>query len=142
MVTKTKTALVAAAILGTAFLGTGSAFAGGNSGASANEPDLIVGQGVICDTLKQVQRFVALRSDGKEAEEALKAVNQDVTDPNACGFGLVKFTGGQPVALLSINGKPASVLEITVHAFSNGSTWNEVSETVQYILVPEKGLIA
>ncbi len=106
------------------------------------EPSVGVGQGVICDTLKQVERFATLRSDGKEAEVALEAVNRDVTGPGACAFGLVKFTDEKPVARLSINGRPASVFEITVHAFNRGSTWNEVSATVQYILVPEKGLIA
>ena len=101
-----------------------------------------VGRGVICDTLRQVERFAALRSDGKETEVALELVNHDVTARNACAFALVKFTGGELVARLSINGRPASVLLITVHAFSNGSAWNELAETVQYILVPEKGLIA
>lgn len=110
--------------------------------ASAHDPDMSVGQGVICDTLQHVQRFAALRSNGKEAGAALQDVNQDVTGPNGCAFWLVKFTGAQPVARLSINGKPASVFEITVHAFSIGSAWNEISATVQYILVPEKGLIA
>lgn len=110
--------------------------------ASAHGPDMSVGHGVICDTLKQVEHFAALRSDGKEAEEALQTVNHYVTGPGACVQRLVKFTGGERVARLSINGKPASVLEITVHAFSNGGAWNDVSETVQYILVPEKGLIA
>lgn len=110
--------------------------------ANAHEPDMSVGRGVICDTLKQVEHFAALQSDGKEAEEALKTVNHDISGPSACALRLVKFTGGDRVARLSINGKPASVLEITVHAFSNGGAWNDVSETVQYILVPEKGLIA
>lgn len=109
---------------------------------SAQEPDMNVGHGVVCDTLKQVEQFAALRADGKEAEVALRAVNRDIAGPSACAFGLVKFTGEKPVARLSINGKPASVLEITVHAFSSGSSWNKVSATVQYILVPEKGLIA
>ena len=113
-----------------------------SSAASAYEPYMNLGQGVICDTLKQVERFAALRSEGKNAEGALQAVNNDITAHNACAFALVKFTGGNPVASLSINGKPASVLEITVHAFNNGTAWNEISATVQYILVPEKGLIA
>jgi hypothetical protein len=43
---------------------------------------------------------------------------------------------------LSINGRPASVLEIKVYAVNHGAAWSEVSATVQYILVPEKGLIA
>jgi hypothetical protein len=108
--------------------------------ASADETN--VGHGVICDTLEQMEHFAALRSDGKEAEVALQAVNHDVTGPNACTLALVKFTDGKPMARLSINGRPASVFEITVHAVSNGYAWNEVSATVQYILVPEKGLIA
>ncbi len=110
--------------------------------ASAHEPDMSVGQGVICDTLKQVEHFATLRSDGKEAAVALQTVNRDVTGPNARTFALVQFTDEKPVARLSINGRPASILEITVHAFNSGSTWNEISATVQYILVPEKGLIA
>ena len=113
-----------------------------SSPASAYEPYMNLGEGVICDTPKQVQRFAALRAEGKNADGALQAVNNDITDHNACAFARVKFTGGHQVASLSINGKPASVLEITVHAFSNGAAWNEISATVQYILVPEKGLIA
>jgi hypothetical protein len=113
------------------------------SPASLHEPDLSVGQGVICDTLEQVERFAALRSDGKDSEVALQVLNRDVVGASACAFALVKFTGGdEPVARLSINGRPASVLEIEVRAVNHGSAWSEVSGTVQYILVPEKGLIA
>jgi hypothetical protein len=110
---------------------------------SAHELDLSVGQGVICDTLEQVEHFAALRSEGKNSEVALQVLNHDVATPNACVFALVKFTGGdEPVARLSINGRPASVLAIKVRAVNYGSAWSEISATVQYILVPEKGLIA
>jgi hypothetical protein len=110
--------------------------------ANAEQLDMNVGHGVICDTLKQVEHFAALRSNGKEADVALQTVNQRVPGPTACALRLVKFTGGKPVARLSINGKPAFVLEITVHAFSNGHAWSYASESVQYLLVPENGLIA
>src|SRR5215469_1069431 len=104
--------------------------------------EMNVGRGVICDTPRQIERFVALRSDGKDAEAALQVLNNDIADPNACAFTFVKFTDGEPIARLSMNGRLASILQITVHVFSNGSVWNDVSATVQYILVPEKGLIA
>jgi len=108
--------------------------------ASAHESG--VGQGVICDTLEQVQRFAALRSDGKKADTALQVVNHDVRGRNACAVAMVKFSGGEPVARLSINGRPATVLQVTVNAVGSGSAWNELSETVQYVLVPENGWIA
>ena len=54
------------------------------SAASAYEPYMNLGQGVICDTLNQVERFAALRSEGKNAEGALQAVNNDITGHNAC----------------------------------------------------------
>lgn len=101
---------------------------------------MAVGRGVMCDTLQQVERFATLRSDGKEAEVALRTVNNEAG--GACSFGLVMFTGGAPVAQLSVNGRPVSVVEIAVHAFNYGSGWKEVPEVVRYTVVVEKGLIA
>ncbi len=112
------------------------------SPAVAGEPDMNVGHGLICDTLKQVERFATLQANGEEANEALETVNRGVAGAPACAIGLVRFTDDNLVARLSINGKPASVFKITVHAFSRGSDWSEVWATVQYILVPEEGLIA
>ncbi len=101
---------------------------------------MAVGRGVMCDTPQQIERFATLRSDGKDADVALRTINNGA--PDACSFGLVAFTGGAPVAQLSVNGRPVSVVEITVHAFSHGSVWKAVPEAVRYTLVMERGLIA
>ena len=111
------------------------------SPASAYELNM-VGQGLIRATLEQVQRFAALRSDGKENETALQVVNHGFMGRSACAFASVKLSGAEPVARLSINGRPATVLQVTVNAFSDGSFRDELSEAVQYILVLEKGWIA
>jgi len=67
---------------------------------------MAVGTGVICDTARQAERFATLRSDGKEAEVAICAVNDEIKDGGACRLALLVFTGGEPVAeILSLDGR-------------------------------------
>ncbi len=46
--------------------------------ASAHASDMSIGRGVVCDTLKQVERVAALQADGKETELALQTVKSEV----------------------------------------------------------------
>jgi hypothetical protein len=109
---------------------------------TAQRQNMTVGSGVICDTARQAERFATLRSDGKEAEVAIHAVNDETKDGGACRFAIVVFTGGEPVAEISVNGRPVAVLAITVHAFGNSHSWSQVPATIRYALVTEKGLAA
>jgi hypothetical protein len=111
-----------------------------SSPAIAEEQTMAVGSGVLCDTPQQAERFATLRSDGKDTEVALQAVNNEIS--GACGFGLVIFTESVLVAQLSVNGRPVSVVKITVHAINHGSTWKEVPDLVRYTVVVEKGRVA
>jgi hypothetical protein len=96
----------------------------------------------MCDTLDQVKRFVALRSDGKERDLALLTVNGEAKDAGACNFGIVQFSVAEPLAEMAINGRPVAIVRITVHAFGNGSGWKQVPDTVQYTAMPEKERMA
>src|SRR5258708_37430680 len=109
--------------------------------ATAQEPAMDVGGGVICNTAQQVERFVALESDGKETGGALKTVNDEVRDPSACSVSFVMFSGESPIVKLAVKGKPVSILEITVYAFGDGSAWKQVPAIVQYTVVAEKGMM-
>jgi hypothetical protein len=42
------------------------------------------------------------------------------------------FTGGKPIAELTIRGKLVSVIEITVHAIGRGSVWRKMPGITQY----------
>jgi hypothetical protein len=97
-----------------------------------------VGRGVICDTAEQVQHYVNLRGDGKEADAALKRINQEAHKTTACTYVL---STSKPLGALTVRGKELSILEITVHAFNNGSTWMSVPATVQYTVVAEKVVV-
>jgi hypothetical protein len=100
-----------------------------------------VGGGVICDTAQQIERFVALQSDGRETDVALQTVNDEVQDATACSLALVMFSGGRSIGRLAVKGKPVSILEITVHAFGNGSAWRQIPAVVRYTVVAEKGMV-
>jgi hypothetical protein len=101
--------------------------------------DQAVGRGVLCDTQEQMKRFVALRDDRMEAEQAIKVVNEEARNASACNLVMVMFTSRKPIAELTIHGHIVSLVEITVHAFGDGVVWKRVPAVKQYALVPEKG---
>ncbi|HWF96925.1 MAG TPA: hypothetical protein VG291_18385 [Xanthobacteraceae bacterium] len=110
------------------------------SAAKAQET-LEIGQGVVCDTLRQVERYVALRGDGAEANAALATVNDEAHVP-ACSVVLVMFSAGERVGGLTAQGRLLSIIQIKVHAFSNGPAWMKIPETIRYTVTAEKGRIA
>jgi hypothetical protein len=63
----------------------------------ARAQEIEVGRGVVCDTQKQVERFVALLSD--DAEMAVEAVNKEEKDPTACVVATIAYVRGREVAM-------------------------------------------
>ena len=99
-----------------------------------------VGQGVVCDTLQQVERYVALRGNGAETNIALRTVNGEAHVP-VCSVALVMFSAGERVGGLTLQGKLLSIIQIRVRAFSNGPVWTTIPETIRYTVTAEKGQI-
>ena len=91
-----------------------------------------IGEGVICDTLQQVERYVA--------NAALQTVNGEAHVP-VCSVALVMFSAGARVAGLSAQGRLLSIIKINVHAFGNGSVWMKIPATMRYTVTAEKGQI-
>jgi hypothetical protein len=108
---------------------------------SANAAEKIeIGQGVICDTQEQVERYVALRGNGAEARGALQTVNNEA-HVAACGVALVMFSAGPRVAGLTVQGRLISIMKINVHAFGNGPVWTKIPDTIRYTVTAEKGQV-
>jgi hypothetical protein len=101
---------------------------------------LEVGQGVICDTLQQVERYVALRGNGTETNVALQTVNNEAHIP-ACGVALVMFSAGERVTGLAVQGRLLSIMQINVHAFGEGPVWKKIPATIRYTVTAEKGQV-
>jgi hypothetical protein len=108
--------------------------------ATKAQEKLEIGQGVVCDTLPQVERYVALRGNGAETNVALEAVNDEAHVP-ACGVALVMFSTGARVGGLTAQGRLLSIIQIRVHAFNNGPAWMKIPETIRYTVMAEKGQI-
>jgi hypothetical protein len=99
-----------------------------------------IGQGVICDTAQQVERYVALRGNGTETNVALRTVNNRA-HVAACSVALVMFSGCERVAGLTVQGRLLTVVQINLHAFVNGAGWMKIPATVRYTVTAEKGPI-
>ena len=99
------------------------------------------GRGVVCDTAKHAERFVALRDNGRDAQFALETVNEEAHADSACVVALVMFSGDKPVAELILKGRLISIVEITVHAFGNQRAWRRIPALTQYTIVVEKGVV-
>jgi hypothetical protein len=102
---------------------------------------LEVGQGLVCDTPKQVERFVALREDGTDVTVALQTVNNESHDATACNVALVAFTDSKPVAESVIQGRLTSIVQIMVHAVGDGVAWRTIPVHAQYTVEVEDGQI-
>ena len=101
-----------------------------------------IGQGVMCDSVEHVQRFITLRGTGEDPGSAIETVNLEANDDSACQFAFVRYTDETPVGQRAVGGRLFKFIQITVHAFGNGRGWIPVTPHVQYTVTVEKGQIA
>jgi hypothetical protein len=78
--------------------------------AQAQEVEL--GPSLICNTEKQVERFIALY-DG-DAQAAISAVNSEVHDPTACGLVNTAYVRGRQLATARSKDTTFGVVEVLV----------------------------
>jgi hypothetical protein len=102
---------------------------------------LEVGQGIVCDTPGQVERFVALRGDGMDVTVALQTVNDESHDSTACDVALVAFTDSKPIAESVIQGRLAAIVQIMVQAVGNGTTWRTIPAHARYTIEVKEGQV-
>jgi hypothetical protein len=111
------------------------------SSLSARADELDIGKGVVCETLQQMQHYVALRGNGTDTAVALQVVNDEAHDETACGVAAVMFSAGERVGGMAVQGRLLSIIQINVHAFSNGRVWTKIPDTIRYTVTAEKGQV-
>ena len=99
-----------------------------------------VGQGLICDSPQQLHRFVDMRNQGREADDAVQAINEEAQNPVACGSVMAAFSPGKSVDKVKMLGETVELIEITVIAISDGKGWTKVPPTTQYAIRTEPGV--
>jgi hypothetical protein len=98
-----------------------------------------VGVGMICNSPAQAARFVELRSQGREAQAAMDAVNNEAHDPQACGLAAIAFTKGQTLELKPVANKLVQVVRVNILAGFDGNAWQQVSAMTQYAVMEGEG---
>ncbi len=99
-----------------------------------------VGQGLICDSPQQLHRFVDIRNQGRDADEAVRTVNEEAKNPIACGSVMAAFAAGKSIDRMKMLGEAVELVEITIVAISDGTGWTKVPPTTQYMIRSEPGL--
>jgi hypothetical protein len=94
-----------------------------------------VGAGIVCDSAQQIERYVALKSGGAPPEQAVRLVNAEANNPEACALLLIAFIPRAQVGNLSVTGGTLRVMEITVVAAATNAGWNSIPAVTQYTAV-------
>jgi hypothetical protein len=109
------------------------------AGAIAQEPEpdssTEIGTGIVCDSARQIERYVALKAEGARPEQAIQLVNAEAKSPHACGVVVAAFIPGAEVGSLPVTGGILRVMEITIVAAATGAGWSSVPATTQYTAV-------
>lgn len=126
------------AVTAAAILVCGAARAQG-SAQSPENGDAAVGVGIICNTPEEARQFVDLRSHGAAPEQAMHAVNVNAMNDRACGVAAVAFIRDATVDTMTVENNLVQIVRINVVAGFDGSTWQRVSNMVQYAVLEGGG---
>jgi hypothetical protein len=110
-------------------------------GANALEQDtksVEVGIGLICNSEQQVQRYLALHGEDQPPQTAIRLVNTEAQDPNACSIAAIAFVRGKEGAAVPARGGQMKITQIMVLAAQTPFGWQRVTGLVQYTAIFEK----
>ncbi len=83
--------------------------------APARAHDFELGTTIICDTQRQVERFVShVRGHAESAVSAVSAVNAEENNQTACGMSKLVFLRGASIATLRTKDETFEIVEILV----------------------------
>jgi hypothetical protein len=102
--------------------------------------DVQTGSIMICDTQKQVERFVALLSFGENTETAIKAVNAEAADPSACAIADIAYARGSQIGVVRTPTNGFAIVEVLVVAAKTPNGFQRVAPASFFTLIKLKEL--
>ena len=100
--------------------------------------DAGVSIGVICNTSRQAEQFVTLRSRGTQPEQAMRAVNAAARDQRACGVAAIAYIRDATIETKTMQDQLVQIVRVNVVAGFNGSAWQR-ADMVQYAVLEGGG---
>jgi hypothetical protein len=98
--------------------------------ARAEDADVELGVGLVCDTQQQVERFVAVFHGDVAA--AAKAVNDEVNNPTACVVASMAFVRGDELGTTRSNEGTFQIFKILLVGVGTGSGMQAVTPSVYF----------
>src|SRR5262245_13173300 len=95
-------------------------------GANALEPyknSIEIGAGLICNSGQHVQRYLVLHVQDQPPETAIKVVNTESQDPNACSIAAVAFIRGKEGGSVPAPGGQMKITQIKILATQTPFGW-------------------
>ena len=115
-----------------------SCFAAG-ANAQPADPSLEVGAGLVCNSVQQVERYLAHYTKGDQSPDAaVQAVNVESHDANACALVSIAFVRGEQHAAVPAPGGQMRIVQIRVIAAQTPEGWAQFDDLVQYTAIFEK----
>jgi hypothetical protein len=108
------------------------------SHADQQRQSLEVGIGLICNSEAQVERYLALHVKDESPVEAIKVVNAEAQDPNACALAAIAFIRGEQGKSLPTPGGQMKITQVMILATQTPAGWQRVPPIVQYTAIFEK----
>jgi hypothetical protein len=102
----------------------------------ANAYETETGSVMICDTEKQVERFVQF-FDGSP-QGAISAVNAEENDPNACAMADAAYVQGPPLGIMRSKSDAFQIVPIVVVGVNTSSGYRPVKAALFFTLVKVK----
>ena len=90
--------------------------------------DIEVGTALVCDTRRQVERFVALLHN--DTESALAAINAEENDPDACAEANFIFVRGASLATVRTHDATFEIVEILIVGIATATGMHAVTPNV------------
>jgi hypothetical protein len=108
---------------------------GGREELAQAADQFAIGHGVVCDTPKQIERYLVLFKDNSPPEKAVQAVNTEIENPKACGISTFAFIPGEIIGSVEVSDGVMRVIQIVVLAKKTERGWVRVTPTSQYTAV-------
>lgn len=102
------------------------------------QKSLELGVGLICNSAEQVERYIALQTAQEPPDAAIRLVNDEAQDPNACAVAAVAFVRGDKGKSVQAPGGMMHITPVMILATQTAAGWQRVPPIVQFTAIFEK----
>ena len=108
---------------------------GGRDASAQTAGQFAIGHGVVCDTQKQIERYLALYKEHSRPEIAVQTVNAETENPTACHISWIAFIPGQIIGSVEVSDGVMRVTQIVVLVKKTERGWIRETPRPQYTAV-------